>query len=178
MNLLLICLISLISLFLSLVHGLYDADEIINLPGAENLILNFKQYSGYLQIPGVSGNLTKNMHYWFIQGPDTYNNPITFWTNGGPGCSGLIGMMTEMGPFRPAADGTLQLNPYAWSNLSNMVFIESPISVGFSYSDDEVDNNTPSKLQYCYYYYYYYYCYCYCCCCCCCCYYHYHYHNN
>jgi hypothetical protein len=94
MNLLIFTL--LISL-LSLVFGLYDADEITNLPGAENLLIPFKQYSGYLQINGVSGKPTKNMHYWFVQSPDTSNDPITIWTNGGPGCSGMIGFFTEQG---------------------------------------------------------------------------------
>jgi len=47
------------------------------------------------------------------------------------------------GPFRPNEDGSLSLNSFAWNKLSNMVFIESPINVGFSYSDDDLDNSTP-----------------------------------
>lgn len=57
----------------------------------------------------------------------------------GPGCSGLIGFMTEQGPFKPNADGTLSFNQYAWNQVANMVFIESPAGVGFSYSDEEAD---------------------------------------
>lgn len=41
-----------------------DADEVKNLPGSSGLNLPFKQYSGYLSIPGTSGSLTKHMHYW------------------------------------------------------------------------------------------------------------------
>jgi carboxypeptidase C (cathepsin A) len=62
-----------------------------------------------------------------------------FWTNGGPGCSGLIGFLTEQGPFRPTVDGEIQMNPYAWNKIANMVFLEQPIGVGFSYSDIEDD---------------------------------------
>jgi hypothetical protein len=40
------------------------ADQITNLPGAEALDLKFKQFSGYLNIPGTSGEDTKFMHYW------------------------------------------------------------------------------------------------------------------
>jgi carboxypeptidase C (cathepsin A) len=38
------------------------------------------------------------MHYWFVESenaPDT--DPLAFWTNGGPGCSGMIGFLTEQG---------------------------------------------------------------------------------
>jgi carboxypeptidase C (cathepsin A) len=101
----------LISLFLfvNVVCGLYIDDEVINLPGTENLgPLNFRQFSGYLQIPGVNGKLSKNMHYWFVQSQsDPASAPLAFWTNGGPGCSGLIGFFTEQGPFRPQADGNI-----------------------------------------------------------------------
>ena len=96
--------------FVTVVCGLYTADEVINLPGTENLgPLSFKQFSGYLSIPGINGKLSKNMHYWFVQSEsaDPTNAPLTFWTNGGPGCSGLIGFFTEQGPFRPQADGNI-----------------------------------------------------------------------
>jgi hypothetical protein len=39
------------------------------------------------------------------------------WTNGGPGCSGLLGFLTEQGPFRPQQDGTLLPNDYAWNKV-------------------------------------------------------------
>jgi carboxypeptidase C (cathepsin A) len=67
------------------------ADQVKNLPGSENLDITFNQFSGYLNIPGNSGN-SKFMHYWFVEsmGSPT-KDPLAFWTNGGPGCSGLIG---------------------------------------------------------------------------------------
>ena len=108
------------------------ADQVTNLPGAENLKINFNQFSGYLKV-----NNTKNNHYWMVESMnDPANDPIAFWTNGGPGCSGLLGFMTEQGPFRPNKDLTLSFNDYAWNTISNMVFIEAPCGVGFSYSDN------------------------------------------
>jgi carboxypeptidase C (cathepsin A) len=61
---------------------------------------------------------------------------------GGPGCSGLLGFFTEQGPFRPKKDMTLSINEYAWNKVSNMVFIEAPCGVGYSYSDVEADYHT------------------------------------
>ncbi|KAJ0773517.1 putative carboxypeptidase D [Helianthus annuus] len=61
----------------------------------------------------------------------------------------LIGAMSELGPFRINSDGkTLFMNDYAWSNVANMLFLESPARVGFSYSntisdyDKSGDKNT------------------------------------
>ena len=109
------------------------ADQVTNLPGTEGLDFTFKQFSGFIKVNG-----TKNMHYWFMESiKDTASDPLAFWTNGGPGCSGLLGALTEQGPFRTNhEDLTLSLNPYAWNNIANMVFIEAPVGVGFSYSDE------------------------------------------
>lgn len=118
-------------------------DQITALPGTEGLDIPFNQFSGYLDIPGSSGEKSKHMHYWFVESmQDPAADPIAFWTNGGPGCSGLLGFMTEQGPFRPNADMTLKMNDYAWNKVSNMVYIESPAGVGFSYSDDKADLTT------------------------------------
>lgn len=70
------------------------------------------------------------------------SDPVGLWTNGGPGCSGLIGFLTEQGPFRPTKDLSLKINDNAWNKVSNMLFVESPAGVGFSYSDDNADLKT------------------------------------
>jgi carboxypeptidase C (cathepsin A) len=111
------------------------SDQLLEVPGLE-WTPNFNQFSGYLNLAGTK----KNIHYWLVEAEnDPQNAPLVFWTNGGPGCSGLIGFMTEQGPFRPDADGKLQPNMYAWNKIANMVFLEQPVGVGFSYSDDKDD---------------------------------------
>ena len=55
--------------------------------------------------------------------------------------------MTEQGPFKPNADLSLSLNEYAWNQISNMVFIESPAGVGFSYSTDPSVDYTTGDAQ-------------------------------
>eukprot|EP00616_Rhizochromulina_sp_CCMP1243_P006264 CAMPEP_0118972326 /NCGR_PEP_ID=MMETSP1173-20130426/8657_1 /TAXON_ID=1034831 /ORGANISM="Rhizochromulina marina cf, Strain CCMP1243" /LENGTH=466 /DNA_ID=CAMNT_0006921851 /DNA_START=27 /DNA_END=1427 /DNA_ORIENTATION=- len=112
------------------------ADQIETLPGAPEV--GFNQFSGYLDINPDTG---LKYFYWFVEcdGCDAATAPVALWTNGGPGCSGLIGFMTEQGPFRPQEDGTLTTNPYAWNKAANYLFIEQPVGVGFSYSTTKSD---------------------------------------
>ena len=85
------------------------------------------------------------LHYWFTEA-DTEDDPMTkpllFWTNGGPGCSGLEGLLVEQGPWRVIAnDGALSVeyNPFSWTLEVNMVFLEQPFGVGFSVVDEGQD---------------------------------------
>lgn len=119
--------------------GSISKDEITNLPGLG--APSTKQYSGYLDLPGPQG---KHLHYWLVESkkaPET--SPTVFWFNGGPGCSSLDGYFYEHGPYHvkePIVNGTdgvpeLVENPFAWNNIANIVFLEAPAGVGFSYAD-------------------------------------------
>uniref|UniRef100_A0A2K6G955 Carboxypeptidase n=1 Tax=Propithecus coquereli TaxID=379532 RepID=A0A2K6G955_PROCO len=91
-------------------------DEIQSLPGLAKQP-SFRQFSGYLK-----GSGSKRLHYWFVESQkDPENSPVVLWLNGGPGCSSLDGLLTEHGPFL----------------IANMLYLESPAGVGFSYSDDK-----------------------------------------
>ncbi|KAK7105696.1 lysosomal protective protein-like [Littorina saxatilis] len=110
-------------------------DEIHMLPGLSKEP-SFKQYSGYLNATSTG---SKKLHYWFVEksySPQTH--PVAVWLNGGPGCSSLFGLLSENGPFRVKGDGaTLEPNPFSWNLVANMLYIESPAGVGFSYSSDQ-----------------------------------------
>lgn len=58
----------------------------------------------------------------------------------GPGCSSLAGgFLSELGPFYPTAEGKLERNKYAWNEVANIIFLESPAFVGWSYSNTTSD---------------------------------------
>lgn len=50
--------------------------------------------------------------------------------------------MSETGPFKPTAAGGLVPNSLGWTRLANIVFLEQPAFVGFSYSNTSSDSNT------------------------------------
>ncbi|KAF5176497.1 Serine carboxypeptidase-like, partial [Thalictrum thalictroides] len=86
-------------------------------------------------------NVGRALFYYFAESPENPStDPLVLWLNGGPGCSSLIGAMEEQGPFRVNSDGkTLYRNDYAWNNVANVIFLESPAGVGYSYSNTSSD---------------------------------------
>ena len=76
-------------------------------------------------------------------------NEIAMWFNGGPGCSSLSGLLTENGPFTWEA-GTYSpvQNPYSWNNLTNMVWVEQPVGVGFSQGVPNITNEVELGQEY------------------------------
>ena len=75
---------------------------------------------------------------YFESEGDPTTDPLILWTNGGPGCSGLLGLFSELGPWRPTKDSItgklkLSINPYSWTKMAIVLFVEQPAGVGFSY---------------------------------------------
>ncbi|XP_067856819.1 lysosomal protective protein [Heptranchias perlo] len=119
-------------------------DEIIYLPGLAKQP-SFRQYSGYL-----NASENKHLHYWFVESQGhPEKDPVVLWLNGGPGCSSLDGLLNEHGPFLIQPDGkTLQYNPYSWNMIANMLYLESPAGVGFSYADDKKYQTNDTEVSF------------------------------
>ena len=124
-----------------------EQDRVTQLPGL-NVSVSFDQYAGFINISNSS--VRRDIFYWFNEAEDVppASAPLILWTNGGPGCSGLLGALSEMGPFRASENGTaLRLAAYAWNRRANIIFVEQPLFVGFSISDDPQDEITNDELN-------------------------------
>ena len=114
-------------------------DFIASLPGL-TAKPEFKHYSGYLD--GTDG---RKLHYWFTESERSpSDDPLVLWMNGGPGCSSLAGLLTEQGPWRVNRSNPQQLylNEYRWNQVANVLFLEAPAGVGYSYKENDEDYTT------------------------------------
>ncbi|KAL8037334.1 hypothetical protein ABFX02_11G032600 [Erythranthe guttata] len=116
-----------------------EVDRITALPGQPPV--KFSQFSGYVTVNQEQG---RALFYWLTQSTtNTHTKPLVLWLNGGPGCSSVAyGASEEIGPFRiNKTASSLYLNKYSWNSVANILFLESPAGVGFSYT------NTSSNLK-------------------------------
>jgi len=102
-----------------------------------------KQYTGYIGLPPytlapIQQNYSINTFFWFVEARQVPEAaPLTIWLNGGPGSSSMIGLFNEVGPCEVVQtnDGSYgtQLRMWGWDRSSNILFIDQPNLVGFSY---------------------------------------------
>ncbi|ONK68947.1 uncharacterized protein A4U43_C05F17700 [Asparagus officinalis] len=115
-----------------------EKDRVQTLPG-QDFNVEFAHYSGYVTVDEEAG---RALFYWFFEAAeDPASKPLVLWLNGGPGCSSIgYGLAEEVGPFHVKPDGkSLYLNPYSWNQVANILFVDSPAGVGFSYSNNTND---------------------------------------
>jgi serine carboxypeptidase-like clade 2 len=103
-------------------------------------------YSGFVTVDASHG---RALHYILIKAEtNTDTSPLLVWYQGGPGCSGLMGLFVENGPFRvvPSENGSSTKLEYypglSWTQFANVLWVEQPAFVGFSYSNTSRDIST------------------------------------
>nr|XP_009618061.1 serine carboxypeptidase-like 34 [Nicotiana tomentosiformis] len=114
-----------------------EADRVNRLPGQPPV--SFKQYAGYVTVNETHG---RALFYWFFEATtNPEKKPLLLWLNGGPGCSSIgYGEAEELGPFFTQKNKPeLKFNNFSWNKAANLLFLESPVGVGFSYTNTSSD---------------------------------------
>ncbi|KAG8650590.1 serine carboxypeptidase-like 17 isoform X3 [Manihot esculenta] len=128
-----VLLLSLISLSTTV-----DSQSIIKtLPGFHG-DLPFYLETGYVGV-GEREEL-QFFYYLFESERNPKDDPLVLWFSGGPGCSVLSAIVYQNGPLIfDYANSTgnipsLMLRPYYWTKVANILYLDTPVGTGFSYS--------------------------------------------
>lgn len=144
-------------------HGTYEfdtvegrEDRVESLPGATEL--DFLLYAGSVDLAdsereddaSSQNSLSQRRLFYALAESASKtkdSDPLVLWLNGGPGCSSLAGgFLSELGPFYPSPGGkSLIKNQYRWNSEANVLFLDSPAFVGWSWSDDPDDVKVGDK---------------------------------
>ncbi|CAN6311537.1 unnamed protein product [Urochloa humidicola] len=116
-----------------------ERNLVASLPGYEGA-LPFRLETGYVNVDEENGT---ELFYYFIQSEDDpRRDPVLLWLTGGDHCTVFSGLAFEIGPVkfvREPYNGSvpqLKYNPYSWTKAANIIFVDSPVGAGFSFSRD------------------------------------------
>ncbi|KAH9624709.1 hypothetical protein KSS87_015608 [Heliosperma pusillum] len=121
--------------------ALEEVDRVLSLPGQPSNP-QISQFSGYINVNQING---RALFFWFFQSlSQPSSKPLLLWLNGGPGCSSIgYGAAVELGPLKVDENGDgLIFNNFTWIQEANVLFVESPVGVGFSYTNTSTDLNS------------------------------------
>jgi len=92
------------------------------------------QHWGYLNANTTYGAY---LFYWMFESQGTpATDPLVLWLTGGPGCSSLLALFFENGPYTVNENLTLSVNPYSWNTNANLLYVDQPAGTGFSYIEN------------------------------------------
>ncbi|KAM3506581.1 hypothetical protein MY10362_002283 [Beauveria mimosiformis] len=110
-----------------------------------------ESYAGNLPITDKK-NETSELFFWFFPTATkefVEKKEIVIWLNGGPGCSSLLGFLEENGPIS-WGEGMEKPkhNPFSFHLLSNVVWLEQPVGVGFTKGNEIIYNEDDIAKQF------------------------------
>ena len=79
----------------------------------------------------------KNLFFWLFESRANPSvDPLILWLNGGPGASSMTGVFMGVGPCKVVEGGArAEFSETSWTNNANVLFLDQPVNVGFSYTD-------------------------------------------
>lgn len=117
-------------LFLCLLHGERAAAAADDLTSGTG---DGSELWGYVQVRPKA-----HLFWWYYKSPQRASSPgkpwpTILWLQGGPGASGVgLGNFLEVGPL----DVNLKPRDSTWLQKADLIFVDNPVGVGYSYADD------------------------------------------
>lgn len=106
-------------------------------------------FAGLLPLSSAENEDREFFFWWYPAEGDVGKDDLVIWLNGGPGCSSLEGLLQENGPVLfPFNSTDVVKNPYSWTKLSNVLWIEQPVSTGLGKGTADVKNERDVATQF------------------------------
>ncbi|UKZ94397.1 uncharacterized protein TrAFT101_009269 [Trichoderma asperellum] len=110
-----------------------------------------ESYAGNLPVSTKPGESDELFFWFFPTANKEHQNDkeIVIWLSGGPGCSSMLAILQENGPFS-WQPGTLKPtpNPFSWHLLSNVVWIDQPVGTGYSKGEPSIKDEDELAEQF------------------------------
>ncbi|KAF0896567.1 hypothetical protein E2562_025504, partial [Oryza meyeriana var. granulata] len=119
--------------------GSLTRTNVARLPGFDGALPS-RLETGYVTVDEENG---AELFYYFIESEgDPGSDPVLLWLTGGDRCSVLSALFFEIGPLKLVIEPyngdlpRLHYHPYSWTKVASILFVDSPVGAGFSYSRD------------------------------------------
>ncbi|KAF8649202.1 hypothetical protein HU200_064397 [Digitaria exilis] len=118
---------------------------VTHLPGFQGP-LPFDLRTGYVEVDESNG--VRLFRYFTPSEHSPADDPLMIWLSGGPGCTSFAGLVYQIGPLKFDSQGYkngLPIRVYNGTTIiqvSNIIFLDSPVGAGFSYSVAEQGYNS------------------------------------
>ncbi|KAJ7153077.1 alpha/beta-hydrolase [Mycena crocata] len=90
-------------------------------------------YAGHIGLKGDSNKSPKRSFFWYFESEnDATNAPLILTIGGGPGTSALMNTLWGQSPCLATEQGLVP-NPHRWTEHHNLIAVDHPVGVGFSY---------------------------------------------
>ncbi|KAI5003177.1 hypothetical protein ZWY2020_030337 [Hordeum vulgare] len=130
----LLCCCYLLSL-IAVAPRAIDSKLVTSLPGFDGR-LPFRLHTGYVEVDQGT-----ELFYYFVESEARgEGDPFLLWLTGGDRCSSFSGLAYEIGPIRFVLEPyngslpRLHINPNSWTKVAHILFVDSPVGAGFSFS--------------------------------------------
>jgi len=97
---------------------------------------------GYFQVNKASNS---NIFWWLYGSTNSSRDtlPLVLWLQGGPGASSMFGDFAEIGPL----DVTLKPRKLNWLSAANVIFVDSPVGTGWSYTTNKGFSTSDAEVS-------------------------------